>query len=79
MLSRPSHKNRLDTELMKSTVWSWDTDRPETGFALPRAAVLSVDGARWTDVGTDAEEGELHGVACRDPGKPARALRNGTT
>ncbi|CBJ26170.1 conserved unknown protein [Ectocarpus siliculosus] len=60
--------DRLDADLMESTIWSWDTDRPETGFDLPRAAVISSDGGRWTDVETDSDSGERHSFACRNSG-----------
>lgn len=52
---------------MEATVWSWATDRPETGFASPRAVVVSSDG-RWTDTNSDAGEGEIHSYACRNEG-----------
>eukprot|EP00904_Undaria_pinnatifida_P002567 jgi/Undpi1/12310/HiC_scaffold_5.g01986.m1 len=60
--------DRLDAELMESTIWSWSTDRPETGFALPRAAVIMSDSdGRWEDVGSDHElEQETHSYACRE-------------
>lgn len=52
---------------MESTVWSWATDRPETEFAQPRAAVMSAaDNGRWTDVDSDAGSGEIHSYACRN-------------
>lgn len=52
---------------MESTIWSWATDRPETGFAQPRAVVVSVeDGGRWTDVDSDSGLGEIHSYACRN-------------
>lgn len=59
---------RLDAELMESTVWSWAVDRPEAGFALPRAAVVSAVDGRWTDTDSDWEERETHSFACREPG-----------
>ncbi|CAN0349982.1 unnamed protein product [Laminaria digitata] len=63
--------DRLDAELMESTVWSWLQDKPETGFALPRAAVVNSDsGGRWEDVGSDYEtERKTHSYACRETGK----------
>lgn len=57
---------RMDAELLEATVWSWDTDRPETGFTDPRAAVVSVDGGRWTDVDSNSEAGARHSYACRN-------------
>lgn len=53
---------------MQSTLWSWRVARPDTGFAEPRAAVVSSYSGRWSDVGSDT--GKIFGYACRnsDPG-----------
>eukprot|EP00752_Nemacystus_decipiens_P007960 g7113.t1 len=57
--------DRIDPVLMEATMWSWATDRPETGFEEPRAAIVSVTDGRWTDVDRGAGSGETHSYACR--------------
>lgn len=69
--------DRFDAKLMQSTLWSWTVARPDTGFAEPRAAVVSSYSGRWSDVSSDT--GKIFGYACRnsDPGA-CMCLRAGT-
>lgn len=67
--TRPMEPFRLDAELMNSTVWSWDAERPEATFSQARAAIASAETGRWTDVDSFWDYGERHSYACRNEGE----------